>query len=60
MPTYIIDVYTWMSHNFLSFNNLKSRAVSNKFQIREGKNIIVNQPEISKGKLPDKHIVNKE
>ena len=26
----------------------------------KGKNIIVNRPEISKGKLPDKHIVNKE
>ena len=26
----------------------------------KGKNIIVNKPEIIKGKLPDKHVVNKE
>ena len=35
-----------------------------QFQINprlgKGKNIIVNKPEISKGKLPDKHVVNKE
>ena len=27
---------------------------------RKGKNIIVSQPEISKEKLPDKHVINNE
>ena len=35
-----------------------------QFQINprsgKGKNIIVNKPEITKGKLPEKHVVNKE
>ena len=30
------------------------------FRSGKGKNIIVNQPEISKGKLLDKHVVNEE